>query len=206
MDALIQIPDHEMPPKIRAMLTLLMGELDRMRTELDRAEERIEALASVVDEDPLVPVLNRRGFLRELERAIAYANRYGATASLIFMDFDDFKAVNDAYGHAAGDAALTHAAQLIVASVRRSDLVGRLGGDEFAVLLHQADQAAAARKADRLIGLVSKNPVHLDTGPLTLHISAGVAQIQQDDTADKVLARADQAMYRVKRKDRRRAS
>lgn len=205
MDALIQIPDHEMSPKVRTMLTLLMGELDRMRSELDRAEDRMEALASVVDEDPLVPVLNRRGFLRELERGIAYVNRYSATASLVFMDFDDFKAVNDAYGHAAGDAALTHAAELIVTNIRRSDLVGRLGGDEFALLLHQADYAAAERKANGLIRLVSESPVLLDAGPLTLHISAGVAEIQKDDTADKVLARADQAMYRAKRGESRRA-
>lgn len=205
-DALVDIPQAEMTPKVRSTVSRLMAELDRMTAELDRAEERVEVLSSEVDEDPLVPVLNRRGFLRELDRAIAYTNRYGTAASLMFMDFDEFKTINDTHGHAAGDAALTHVAELIVANVRRSDLVGRLGGDEFAVLLHQASAEAASRKADDLIRLVAETPLMLESGEVSLSISAGVAEIRPQDTVEAALGRADQAMYEFKRNGLKKAS
>ena len=119
---------------------------------------RLEAVETVADQDGLLPLLNRRAFVREMSRMISFAERYDVPASLIYFDLDGFKAVNDAHGHAAGDAALTYIADLLRANVRESDIVGRLGGDEFGVILAKADQAQAESKARSLSDLFQRKP------------------------------------------------
>src|SRR5205823_5820822 len=107
------------------------------------------------DSDPLTGIQNRRGLARELERAIAYVKRYGASAALVYLDLDAFKPINDRHGHAAGDAVLRAVAALLHRCVRASDIVARIGGDEFAVLLWNLTAGDAAAKAvafERAIG------------------------------------------------------
>jgi len=198
------IPTAELTPRVESAVTRLMRELDRLKDDLLSAQERVNALETVADEDALVPVLNRRGFHRELDRVLAYRKRYGGAVSLVFMDLDDFKAVNDTYGHAAGDAVLRHVALLLLANVRRSDLVGRIGGDEFALVLHHADQAAAQAKTDRLTALVGSVPVTHDGQLIPVGLSAGVAELTDFDTTATALRRADRAMYANKEERRRR--
>jgi GGDEF domain-containing protein len=108
----------------------LRAEIGRLSAELARAERRIAELETRADIDPLLDVLNRRGFERSLNRSLAYIRRYHIPAALMFIDLDGFKAVNDRYGHAAGDAMLRQVAATLAARVRSSDVVGRLGGDE----------------------------------------------------------------------------
>lgn len=175
------------------------AEIARLRAELAAAQRRTAELERLADEDPLVPLLNRRGFLRELERALAFSRRYGARAALVFMDLDGFKAINDAHGHAAGDAALRAVADILHANLRRSDVIGRLGGDEFAVLLWSADADAAARKARALAAAIEQARPGAAAGGLRLSVSWGVTAIGGEDTADGALARADRAMYAAKR-------
>ena len=170
-------------------------EIERLERALASARSRIADLENVVDEDPLVPVLNRRGFVRELERTIAYVRRYGTQASLIYFDIDEFKSINDAHGHAAGDAALMLLGRLLVENVRRSDLVGRLGGDEFAVVLHRADAVQAARKAETLAAIVAGTGLAPDGPDIVIGLSWGVAELSLTDRAADVLSRADKAMY-----------
>ena len=100
-----------------------------------QAEWKIAELEARADVDPLLDILNRRGFERELARSLAYVKRYGTAAALVFIDLDGFKAVNDRHGHAAGDALLKAVARQLTGHVRASDVVARLGGDEFAVLM-----------------------------------------------------------------------
>ena len=119
----------------RAAALRLAAEVERLELELAAARSEIVALAAHVDTDPLTGVLNRRGFERELKRALAYLKRYDTSAALLFVDLDRFKAINDSHGHAAGDAVLRAVAMVIARQVRASDLVARLGGDEFVVLL-----------------------------------------------------------------------
>ena len=130
-----------------------MDEGDRIAAltrEIETLRAEVERLRLLADHDTLTPVLNRRAFVRELSRTIAYCRRYGATAAVLYLDLDGFKAVNDQFGHPAGDAALVRIAELLTAHVRESDVVARLGGDEFAVLLLQVDAEAAAAKARSL--------------------------------------------------------
>ncbi|MCG8653070.1 MAG: GGDEF domain-containing protein [Pirellulales bacterium] len=199
---LAELPGDELTPKVRSAVMQLMDELDRVRDELVAANERVTELESMADEDPLVPVLNRRGFERELERILAYVKRYGTTVTLVYLDLDDFKGVNDRYGHAGGDAALKHFADMLLANVRRSDLVGRLGGDEFAIILHRADLNATAAKAAQLAAQVAVSPAPHDGGEIPLSITWGAAELQGDDSVESVLERADKAMYEGKARRR----
>ena len=102
------IQQSDFPAAARSALGQLMAELDRLMEELNAARGRVIELENKADEDVLLPVLNRRGFDRELERTLAYIKRHGTDVSLIFIDLDDFKAINDIHGHATGDAALFH--------------------------------------------------------------------------------------------------
>ena len=119
----------------RATAMRLAAEVERLELELAAARNEIMALAARADTDPLTETLNRRGFERELKRALAYLKRYGTSAALLYADLDRFKTINDSYGHAAGDAVLQAVAMVIARQVRASDLVARFGGDEFVVLL-----------------------------------------------------------------------
>src|SRR5690606_38161685 len=132
-------------------------EIERLRFEVEQLRARVAELTdramraeALADHDVLTPTLNRRGFVAVMNRTMAYCARYGATAVLLYVDLDGFKGVNDALGHAAGDAALVQVAELLVASVRESDAVGRLGGDEFALLLLNAGLEEGQEKARRL--------------------------------------------------------
>ena len=132
----------------RAAAMRLAAEVERLELELAAARSEIVALAARADIDPLTEVLNRRGFERELKRALAYLKRYDTSAALLYVDLDRFKAINDRHGHAAGDAVLKAVAMVIARQVRASDLVARLGGDEFVVLLWNLTAANAQAKAE----------------------------------------------------------
>jgi diguanylate cyclase (GGDEF)-like protein len=181
--------------KPRARSIRLRGELAALKEELARARARLVELESRVDEDPLTGLLNRRGFERALVQALAYVRRYGATAALLFLDLDGFKAVNDRHGHAAGDWVLGRLARMITGQVRASDVVARIGGDEIVVLLWnlRADQAEA--KAHALEALVAASPFEHDGKRFRLGLSAGFAMLGPGDTVEAALARADAAMY-----------
>ena len=129
---------------------LLLAEIERLKADLIQAEWKIAELEARADVDPLLEILNRRGFERELARSISYVKRYGTQAALVFIDLDGFKAVNDQYGHAAGDSLLKAVARQLTGHVRASDVVARLGGDEFAVLMWNVNEIHAAAKAREL--------------------------------------------------------
>jgi diguanylate cyclase (GGDEF)-like protein len=181
----------------------LAAEVDRLRAELDAMRARLAELEASAERDALTGVLNRRGFERELARTIAYLERYGARAMLVYMDLDRFKPVNDTYGHAAGDAVLVAAAATLVRQVRTSDSVARLGGDEFAVLLWNLGAAEARAKADALEAAIAAVTIDWHGAALSVGASAGVAALAAGDTLGDVIARADAAMYARKGTRRR---
>jgi diguanylate cyclase (GGDEF)-like protein len=131
-------------------VTKLKAHIRRLTGELSEARGRIEELESWAETDFLLDIPNRRGFERELHRAIAYIKRYHVAGALIVLDVDRLKPVNDAFGHAAGDAVLKGIVNVILRHVRSSDVIGRLGGDEFAVLLWNSDEADTRAKAAAL--------------------------------------------------------
>ena len=188
-----------LPADAEAAIRALVDENDSLRAQL-RVADRLELeLRNEAREDPLTGLLNRRAFDGELNRAVDLARRYNAVISLLFIDLDEFKKVNDEHGHAVGDMALTHVAALLTSHVRRSDVVARVGGDEFALLLWQTDNRMAQSKAKALSGLIAGNPLSREHYSLALGASIGATEIADtDDDASAVLARADKAMYAAK--------
>ena len=137
----------------------MADEIKYLRSSLEGAYRRIAYLENLADTDPLVPAFNRRAFLRELNRAVAFSTRYGIPSCVIYTDIKNMKRINDQFGHSAGDELIAHVAQILVRNVRQSDAVGRLGGDEFAVLLMHADEHNSIRKGEALAQLVADTPL-----------------------------------------------
>ena len=189
------VPEAELTPKVRAALDKLLAEVHTLREDLERARRRIGYLEELADRDPLAPVLNRRAFVRELTRMIAFAERYSVPGSVVYLDINGMKQINDSLGHAAGDAALKHVAEVLLRDVRSSDIVGRLGGDEFGIILAQANSQAAAAKAAVLAAAVESEPISWQDGTLKLGVSYGTYTFDGGEGVDEALSAADRAMY-----------
>ena len=183
-------------------LAQLRAEIGRLSAELARAQARIGELEAHADVDPLVEVLNRRGFERELNRSLAYIRRYGGEHALLYIDLDGFKAVNDAHGHVVGDAMLKAVAGALAGHVRASDVVGRLGGDEFGVLMWNISEAQARVKAHELEAEIAVTKLVHGNFLLAVGASAGLAMLSQEAGADAAIDAADRAMY-LRKKERR---
>ena len=194
-----RVPD-ELPP-----LPSLLAENERLKRDLALARGRIAELEARADIDPLLDILNRRGFERELKRALAHVKRYGTAAALLFVDLDGFKSINDRHGHGAGDALLKAVARELVGHVRSSDVVGRLGGDEFGVLIWRVDGPPATTKARELEALIARVGITHGKARVEVGASIGVAPLVADADPGDAIAAADRAMYARKdeRKDER---
>ena len=199
---ILGIPEDEFTPRVRDAIVSLMAEVDQLRHELQATRARLVEAEKSADQDHLLPLLNRRAFVRQLTRYISFSGRYGTPASLIYFDLNDFKSINDAYGHAGGDAVLRQFASVLAANVRESDSIGRLGGDEFGILLSHADQAKAHKKADLLAARLRQSPALWNGQPVALSFAYGAFQLNPGDNPELAMARADEAMYANKRTKR----
>nr|WP_315184995.1 diguanylate cyclase [uncultured Albidiferax sp.] len=171
-------------------------QITQQLADLHDNQEELEHLAQ---HDMLTGLPNRRLFQERLEQALAHARRYGEKVCLLFIDLDAFKAINDAYGHDAGDEVLRTVARRMQHIVREVDTVARLGGDEFVVLLGAAvSQDHLAAIASKLLAAV-KEPIPVQDQVLRVTASVGISRYPQDgQTATDILATADQAMYSAK--------
>lgn len=160
---------------------------------------RIEYLESLSVTDELTGLLNRRGFTEQLRRTLANARRYDDTGVLIYCDLDDFKDVNDEFGHCAGDAVLRHVSEIAVSSLREIDTVSRLGGDEFAMLVGHARWGDGAKRARTLQWQIESLPCEFNGRKIPVKVSMGLEPYGADDTPEDLLRRADTSMYYVKR-------
>ena len=174
----------------------------RLKSQLARAQARIEELQASADTDFLLDIPNRRGFERELQRAIAFIKRYDASGALIVLDVDRLKPINDAFGHAAGDEVLKAIVKTLLAHVRSSDVVGRLGGDEFALLLWNLSATDARAKAALLEETIDRLTFEFRGRSITAGASAGVAILGPHAEMGRALEEADSAMY-VRKAQRR---
>ena len=199
ISSVLGIPEAEFTPRVRDAILSLMAEVDRLRGELQQMSNRLNAVQTVADQDSLLPLLNRRAFVREMSRIISFGERYDLSASLIYFDLDGFKSVNDTHGHAAGDAALRHVARVLIENVRGSDVVGRLGGDEFGIILAKADLEAAEKKANALSSELMSNPCEWGGHQLHLGVAYGVHVFKKGEDPDQAMANADREMYVAKR-------
>jgi diguanylate cyclase (GGDEF)-like protein len=167
----------------------------RLRSELAKALARIEELKASSETDFLLDILNRRGFERELNRAIAFIKRYHASGALVVLDVDRLKPINDAFGHAAGDQVLKAVVGAMLREVRASDVVGRLGGDEFAVLLWNLSETDARAKAAALEETIDALSFEFRGRTVKSGVSAGVVVLNSHSDPRKAIEEADSAMY-----------
>jgi diguanylate cyclase (GGDEF)-like protein len=193
------IPEVEFTPRVKAAITALMAEVEQLRRELKQSQVRISQLEHLADQDPLVPIPNRRAFVREMSRTMSFVERYNNPACVIYFDINRMKEINDTYGHGAGDAALAMVGQILTAQVRESDFVARLGGDEFGVILSHADETTAGDKAASLAAAVADKPVEWQGQLIPVTVSYGVHAFAGGEDPSQALDAADQAMYARKR-------
>lgn len=174
-------------------------------TLLRRIQTNQDELHRLSTTDGLTGALNRRRFeeLAEVERR--RSQRSGAPVSVLVLDIDHFKRVNDQFGHAAGDAALRMLAKTCLATLRPSDLFGRWGGEEFVIAMPEARAAGALKAAERLREILAAARFDANGKPRSITVSIGVATLQRDElTIDHAIARADRALYRAKAAGRNR--
>ena len=195
---ILGIPESELTPKVREAIMKLMHEVETLRRELDRTHERLNHMEKLADLDPLAPIANRRAFVRELTRAISFAERNQSPPSLVYFDVNGFKAINDNYGHAAGDKALLHVASVLLERVRESDVVGRLGRDECGVILAQTSETRAREKAMQLAEAIENEPVAWEGTDLLIKVAYGITTFQGGESVNDALAAADREMYERK--------
>lgn len=165
-------------------------------------DEWQKALIRMADEDPLTGLLNRRALTRELERQLALGHR----GTLLLLDLDNFKDINDLRGHPAGDRVMCTLANVLRERLGEGHVLGRLGGDEFAVVLADTDETTAVAIADRLRNAVAAIPVTGGGGTTRTTVSAGVAGFESGESWQAVLANADLALYASKDAGRNRVT
>ena len=189
--------------EILAQRSVAEAESARLKGEIARRVALEVDLRVQASTDALTGLVNRRAFMERFAHELARSQRHGPSPTLLMLDIDHFKAINDKYGHPAGDAVLAHLAQLLKTSVRNVDIIGRIGGEEFAVALVETNAAMAAPVIDRLLERLRNTSVTLaDATTLKFTASIGSTEILWADTIDTAIQRADEALYMAKKTGR----
>ena len=176
---------------------------ESLRIALAEAHKANAMIAHMADHDPLTALLNRRYFQKALDGWVEYAIRYHRKGTLIFIDVDNFKEVNDRYGHTVGDQYLTAVAEVLTKTLRCTDIVARWGGDEFAAFMPETVGREAHNVANKLLAAFVKTPVHFGELPIQLSVSMGLAFVPEHSRdANELIMSADAAMYEAKKAGR----
>jgi diguanylate cyclase (GGDEF)-like protein len=191
---------YSQPPQIDSDLYMLLGSVALQSAQALFNAHQHESALQLAAHDALTGLLNRRAFDQALEREYGRAMRYKTDLSLIILDLDHFKSVNDRYGHKAGDFVLQKVAHLMDHCVRSTDVVARLGGEEFAILLPNTDQGMALQLADRIQETLRQNVLHLGDALHVQTVSQGLADTRHPEVADAedLVRLADRALYQAK--------
>lgn len=187
---------------VLTFFSIMGGYISRLRRNLTDSKERLEAalvrIEYVAARDELTGVLNRRSLGEILDRHKSRADRYGATFSILMVDIDFFKRINDTLGHAVGDAVLARLAKAIADSLRQSDAFGRYGGEEFLAVLDQTTLEGACMVGDRMCALAKCLQFDELGAALRVTVSVGIAEYRALEGWQGTIGRADQALYRAK--------
>lgn len=188
-----------------ARIRELRRELDALRRENRILKISVAELERVSERDTLTPLYNRRYFITALHQRIARVARDNICATLVYVDVNQLKAINDEYGHAAGDFALIEIASRLAGAIRVSDVAARIGGDEFGLLLDHMTTEDAKAQVARFAHLLSEVPTEFEGRTIPLSACFGIATLTGDMSETDVLAAADRDMYRAKTAGRKAA-
>lgn len=180
-----------------ALLKRKLQDLEREAFELRRQVEESRQQAM---RDPLTGIPNRRAFEARLDEELARHRRFGTPLALVVYDVDDFKQINDVFGHKAGDRALALIGRILSESLRETDFIARYGGEEFVALLPGADAEAALKVADVMRQQVAQAGMHSNNRPVKITLSGGVAVVGEGESGEQLFERADRAMYQAKQR------
>jgi len=197
---MLGIREKEMTPSVSLAVSALMEKLDDLNRELSRTKESLAEIERLVDVDCLAPIPNRRAFMRRLSWAITMFERYAHPSTILYFDINEFKQINDQYGHAAGDIAIRHISQLLTAAMRESDFLARIGGDEFAIIMYYATEEDAKIRGAKIADKLQKTPFVFNGKHLHITSAFGCYSIRSGDDAEAALAAADMSMYVDKRR------
>lgn len=198
---------ENMVDKLRRQVDLFKVESEVSKKLARNKQIEMEAVLAQAEEvahvDPLTFLPNRRTIIKDLQSEVMRAERYHSLFSISVVDIDNFKSINDTYGHPVGDEVLRHVALQLRDGIRHPDVVGRYGGEEFIILLPNSDKTAAAEQAARLCREVRSNVMHSKDRDLQVTISIGIAQFKiGEDSWHSLLKRADNAMFEAKNNGR----
>ena len=184
-----------------ALLVFVLS--NRYFQSTDRLRQAHDQLTLLANTDVLTGVSSRRAFLASLEAEIARAHRHKQCLSLLMLDIDHFKRVNDVYGHPIGDAVLQQFTSTCAGMLRGHDLFGRLGGEEFAIALPHTDIEGAQSVGEKIRVAIAQTPIPTSAGPIAITVSIGLAQLEAGQVeVEQLIARADGALYQAKRDGR----
>ena len=184
--------------KARDKMVLARQEVQDAETRIHQLEAKLQHMSELVREDQLTGSLNRRGLDDVFERETARSDRRGTPLCIAVLDLDDFKKLNDTYGHIAGDAALKHLVKIVKDTLRSMDVIARFGGEEFLILLPETTIEAASQTMTRLQRELTKHFFLHDNEKVLITFSAGVALRQPNEDQTALVQRADKAMYQAK--------
>lgn len=185
--------------QITQMAHALVAEITNHLKEQDKRIAELENLATT---DALTRVMNRRGFEESLAHELSVARRHGVGGVLIFVDLDQFKPINDTFGHAAGDEVLRTVSNLLRGHIRDTDYLGRLGGDEFAILLPRSNKRNGVRRAEELDRKLNNAYAAWNDQQIAIKASCGVHMYASNAEMAELLQAADEAMYKIKQERR----
>ncbi len=192
-----RVQNHIELGKSRKSIRAYAKETEKINQELKQLLEQVDILSR---HDPLTGAANRRDAIEKINTEIARHKRNKQNFSLVIVDIDDFKLINDNYGHEAGDFILQHLVKLMQDNLRQQDLVARWGGDEFLIMLPETSGSEAKQVVEKIQGLVKANDYIYNCTSITITATAGVAQFDPNLELRQNLDRADQALYLGKRK------
>lgn len=177
---------------------------ENLALEVDARKRTEEELRIMANRDALTRANNRRRFLEFLETEIKKSKMTNKALSLMMLDIDNFKSVNDQFGHVVGDQVLCHFVTVVLSGIREIDVFGRLGGEEFGVILPETSGEGAVIVAERLRSMVENQEFVLSTGSIKVTVSIGVAELKAEESRKQLIVRADTAMYVAKQNGRNR--
>jgi len=183
----------------------LLDEISNLKSQLENQADIIETLQKQSGQDELTGLTNRRGFDEAIEKAIGDFARYSRNGALLMIDLNDFKQVNDTLGHQAGDAVLTHIAEILTVHTRQSDVVARIGGDEFCIILQEVSAAEANLKRKELMAVIAGTPCFHGEHDIYTSASIGLSTFTEAMDKEELIEQADTQMYQAKAQHHSRA-